>query len=246
MDQLLATTLIGLFVGMVGTGTGGLITFCIRNPGKKFLSFILGLSSGLMLAIISFNLLPEAFEMGSLTTGVIGILLGVGTIILLDEKLSSRMKNYRDYADRSFIKTGILLGLGVALHNFPEGLAIGSGFVAKKELGIGIAIVIGLHNMPEGISMAAPMSIGGMKRWKAFAYTVLAGMPMGLGAFLGALLGGISPHFISFCLAFAGGTMLYITCGELIPKSNNLSFGRISTYGLILGFVTGIIVSVRI
>lgn len=245
MSNILTTTLIGLFVGMIGTGAGGLITFFIRNPGKRFLSFILGLSSGLMLSIICFNLLPEAFEIGYLSTGILGIVLGVFIIIYLDEKLSSRMKNYRNFADRSFIKTGILLGLGVALHNFPEGLAIGSGFIAKKELGIGIAVVIGLHNMPEGISMAAPMSIGGMKRWKAFLYTVLAGMPMGLGAFLGALLGEISPQFIAFCLAFAGGTMLYITCGELIPKSNNLSFGRISSYGLVLGFVIGIIVSAR-
>lgn len=245
MNNILMTTLIGLCVGMVGTGAGGLITFFIRNPGKRFLSFILGLSSGLMLAIICFNLLPHAFEMGHLSTGIAGILLGVFMIIFLDEKLSARMKNYRDYADRSFIKTGILLGLGVALHNFPEGLAIGSGFVAKKELGIGIAVVIALHNIPEGISMAAPMSIGGMKRWKAFLYTLLAGMPMGLGAFIGALLGEISPQLIAFCLAFAGGTMLYITCGELIPKSNNLSFGRISSYALVLGFVIGIIVSMK-
>ena len=60
----------------------------------------------------------------------------------------------------SLIKTGILVGIGLALHNFPEGLAIGSGFSASPSLGLSLALVIAFHDIPEGISMAVPMKAG--------------------------------------------------------------------------------------
>jgi ZIP family zinc transporter len=246
MSIILKTTLIGFAVGMMGTGLGGLIAFFIRNPSRKFLSFILGCSSGLMLAIVCFDLLPEAFELGHLSIGILGIVAGVALIVFVDERISDDRGHGLLLSKESFAKTGLLLGLGVALHNLPEGLAIGSGFMATEELGVGISIVIALHNIPEGISMAAPMCVGGISRWKAFLYTILVGIPMGLGAFVGVILGDISQGLIAFCLAFAGGTMLYITCGELIPKAHGLNESRLSSYGVIAGFILGMIVAVKL
>jgi len=243
MNTIIDISLIGLGVGILGTGTGGLIAFFIRSPSQRYLSMIIGISSGLMLSVVCFDLLPEAFELAELRVGVLGIVSGVFTIIWVDNLTRSVKFKSKNSANQDFIKTGLLLGIGVAMHNFPEGLAIGSSFMATKELGIGISIVVALHNMPEGISMATPMSIGGMSRVKAFLFTILAGIPMGLGAFLGAMLGEISQSFIAFCLAFAGGTMLYITCGELIPKYQSLKNGKASSYGLMLGFVIGIMIS---
>ncbi|MCT4619003.1 MAG: ZIP family metal transporter [Marinisporobacter sp.] len=235
MERIWSITLIGLCVGVIGTGLGGMIIFFIRNPGNRFLSFILGFSSGLMLAIVCFDLLPEAFSMAQLYVSILGIITGVAVVAFVDRLLPK--------GNTDFLKTGILLGIGVALHNFPEGLAIGSGFIAGNHLGIGISIVIALHNMPEGISMAAPMRAGGVSSFKSFFYASMAGIPMGAGAFVGAVLGGISEAFIAFCLSCAGGTMLYITCEELIPKSQSLKFKRISSFGFILGFVLGIVIS---
>ena len=63
---------------------------------------------------------------------------------------------------------------------------------------------------------------------------------VGIGAFLGALIGGISDVVIAMCLAFAGGAMLYIVSGELIPESNELYKGRFPIVGNILGFILGI------
>ncbi len=243
MDRIMAISLIGLSVGVFGTGMGGLIAFFIKSSSQKYLGFILGISSGLMLSIVCFDLLPEAFELGELYIGILGITIGVIIIIMLDSVTSITPKKYYKGNNKNFVKTGMLLGIGVALHNFPEGLAIGSSFMATKELGMGISIVIALHNMPEGISMATPMSIGGMPRIKALVYTILAGIPMGIGAFLGAVIGEISQNFIAFCLAFAGGTMLYITCGELIPKSQSLKSGKVSSYGLMIGFILGIMIA---
>ncbi len=242
MSSLMKTTLIGFFVGIVGTGAGGSVAFVLKNPSKKFLSSVIGLSSGLMLAIVTFELLPEAFMLGGVLPTIAG--LGVGGLVasLLDEFIS-RLAYIKRRQGKGYLKAGILLGIGIAMHNFPEGLAIGSGFMAQQRLGIGLAIVIALHNMPEGIAMATPMRVGGYSAPRAFLITLLAGAPMGIGAYLGGLIGAYAYGFIGLCLAFAGGTMLFITFGELLPKGKELDGSRISTYFAIIGFMLGVFIS---
>lgn len=248
MSRLLAVTIIGFLCGMVGTGLGGLLTILLRHPTKRFMAVLLGFTSGIMLSVVCFDLLPEAFKLGSVWLSFVGMSIGVGLILLIDEILPhefSLTKNARNAseADYGFIKSGILLGIGIAIHNFPEGLAVGSGFAANTSLGLGLAIVIALHDMPEGVAMAAPLKLGGIGRLKILLYTILAGIPMGVGAFIGEVVGAISPIFICLCLSFAAGSMLFITCGELIPKSQNVYRGRISTIGMLLGIMSGIFIS---
>jgi len=245
LDELLFSCVMGTAAGILGTGLGGIIGFVLNNPGRRFLSTLLNFSAGLMIAVVCFDLLPEAFEIGGFGVSIGGVCLGVVMIIACDEAITSWRSDFkRNTASISqYIKTGILLGIGIALHNFPEGLAIGSGFTAMESYGVGLSLVIAFHDVPEGIAMAAPMRIGGMGRWKVFLAAVIAGVPTGIGALVGYLLGEISPYFISLCLGFAGGAMLYITCLELIPRSRDLYRGRIPGLGLIMGVIAGILVS---
>lgn len=244
MSSLLKTTIIGFLVGVVGTGLGGSVAFILKRPSRKFMSSMIGLSSGLMLAVVAFELLPEAFLLGGVLSTVAGLGVGALAASLLDEFIS-RLTYIKRREGKGYIKAGMLLGVGIALHNFPEGLAIGSGFMAQERLGIGLAVVIALHNMPEGIAMVTPMRVGGYSRMKAFLLTLLAGAPMGVGACVGALVGSYAYGLIGLCLAFAGGTMLYITLGELLPKGKELDGGRISTYFAVFGFMLGILISKR-
>jgi ZIP family zinc transporter len=230
---------------MIGTGLGGLITFFIKNPTKRFMAVLLGFTSGIMISVVCFDLLPEAFRMGGIEVSLVGITLGVGIILIVEHFIPQRV-SIKYSGDFNLLKSGILLGIGIAIHNFPEGLAVGSGFAANDYLGLGLAIVITIHDMPEGIAMAAPLKMGGVGRAKILLYTILAGIPMGIGAFIGELLGEISRMFICLCLSFAGGAMLYITCGELIPKTQSIYKGRISTIGMILGIMCGIYISSKI
>lgn len=243
MDTVITSTLLGFVVGVLGTGAGGAAAFVLRKPSRRFMGTILGLSGGLMMSIVCFELLPKAFEMAGLTVSIAGIILGVGLVTLVDLLVPDRDFTRKGIQGSSYIRTGMLLGLGIAIHNFPEGLAIGSGLAANTYLGFSLAFVIGFHNMPEGIAMAAPMIIGGYSRVKIFLATILAGVPMGLGALAGSLLGEISPLLVSLCLSFAGGTMLFITCGELIPKSQSIHRGRASAFGIIIGIIAGIVLS---
>ena len=239
-DTLFKITLLGFLAGTIGTGLGGFSSFVITNPSNRLFSFTLGFSGGLMISIVCFDLLPEAF-MSGLGISIIGIIIGVALISAVDQVLSfhfsgSHMKN-------EFLKTGTLMGISIAAHNFPEGLAIGSGLVADPHLGISLAIIILIHNIPEGMAMGAPLSISGISKIKILLYTIYAGIPMGIGAWIGGYIGNVSKNFIGLCLGFAGGAMLFITCQEIIPKSSALWKGRTSGFSIIFGIICGILLT---
>ena len=246
LETIIQTTLLGLFFGTFGTTIGGIIGVSFKNPSNKFLSFILQFAAGLMTAIICFDLIPEALEISNISDVFIGILIGIIVMILCDNltrrhSRSCRGEHCSTSKNNSLKKTGIIVGIGLAIHNLPEGLAIGSGFESSIKLGYSLALAIALHDIPEGISMAVPMKNGGMSKIKAVILTLLSGVTTGIGALIGALIGGISEEIIGICLSFAAGAMLYIVSGELIPESNKIYKGRMGAVGNIIGFILGII-----
>ena len=238
---MLQISLLGLFFGTIGTTLGGIIGIFTKRNSNKFLSFVLAFASGLMLAVVCFDLIPEALELTSIFTVLLGIILGIITMIgcdiLVNKKFNIDKTNTKNM---SLVKTGIIVSIGLALHNIPEGLAIGSGFEASNALGFSLAIAIALHDVPEGLSMAIPMKSGGMNPFKIMFYVILSGIATGLGALIGAIVGNISINVIAICLSFAAGAMLYIVSGELVPESNQLYQGRMTSIGNMLGFLIGL------
>ena len=238
--EIIKTTLLGLFFGTFGTTLGGIIGCFIKNVSNKFLSFILSFASGLMMSIICFDLLPEALKIANILVVMLGIVVGIITMIICDLLVTNKFSKQNKLKNNNLLKTGIIVSIGLAIHNFPEGLAIGSGFEASTKLGIGLAIAICLHDIPEGISMSVPMKNGGMPIYKVNFYVILSGITTGIGAFFGAIIGQISEEVISICLSFAAGAMLYIVSGELITESNKLYSGKTTAIGNMLGFIIGI------
>lgn len=210
--ELLKTTIMGLFFGTFGTTLGGILGVSIKKNSNKFLSFILSLASGLMMAVVCFDLIPEALGISNIFLTVAGIVMGIISMIFCDllvENKFSQKSNVKNQKN-SLLKTGMIVSIGLAIHNFPEGLAIGSGFEASMRLGLSLAVAICLHDIPEGVSMAIPMKNGGMKKFKVIYYVILSGITTGIGAFFGAIIGSISEQIIAICLSFAAGAMLYI------------------------------------
>lgn len=212
MQEIIKTTMIGLFFGTFGTTIGGVIGVVTKKHSKKFLGFVLAFASGLMMAIICFDLIPEALEISNLISTIFGIWLGIAMMICCDKLVEKKFKIQETNISKnnSLLKTGIIVSIGLSIHNFPEGLAIGSGFGASIKLGLSLAIAICLHDIPEGISMAVPMKNGGMKKSKVIFLVIMSGITTGIGAFVGAIIGGISEEIIAICLSFAAGAMLYI------------------------------------
>ncbi len=237
-------TLIGLVSGIAGTSIGGLSAFFINNIKKRSLSFILEFSAGLMTSVVCFELIPEAIGLGGASYTLFGVVIGVLSIVVIENHIIKIEYLKKKGSKSSLLRAGILMSVAIALHNLPEGFAVGSGFEASTALGITLTLAIVIHDIPEGIAMAVPMRAGGITKMKAFIYTVLSGVPMGIGAFLGALIGGLSNIFISICLGFAGGAMLYVVYGQLVPESKKMYLGRFSSIGSVFGILCGIVVSV--
>ncbi|HHV95556.1 MAG TPA: ZIP family metal transporter [Clostridiaceae bacterium] len=254
MDHLLKITLIGLLSGIAGTSIGGLIGIFLDNISKPFFGFILEFSAGLMTSVVCFELIPEALKLSSTSATFSGLFLGIIVILIIEKIIDisfSSLNNVRSYKNKNkykkkntdLLRTGILVAVGIALHNLPEGFAVGSGFQASVSIGTAITAVIIIHDIPEGIAMALPMKTGGYSKMKALIYTILSGIPMGIGAFLGAVLSGISDFFIGACLGFAAGAMLYIVYVNLVPESKKIYLGRFSSIGNLLGIICGIIIT---
>ena len=246
MENIINTTILGLFFGTIGTTIGGVIGCIIKNTSNKLISFTLSFAAGLMMSVICFDLIPESLKISSIVLTILGIVFGIsimfGCDILVDKKFN--IKKLDNNISNNLLKTGIIVSIGLAIHNIPEGLAIGSGFEASTKLGLSLALAICFHDVPEGISMALPMKNGGMKIWKVMLFVILSGIATGIGALIGSIVGRVSEQIIAICLSFAAGAMLYIVSGELIPESNRLYSGKIVSLGNIIGFLLGIVVTI--
>lgn len=242
MDALLYS-----FIAGAGTALGAALLFFFGQPGKNSLSILLGFAAGIMLGISVFQLLPEAVEFGTMTTAIVGFLLGCGIMYGVDRLLPhSHMSSSDDLVVENpeklsikkapMLRTGYLILFGIALHNLPEGLAIGAGLEASPELGVMIAVAIGLHNVPEGLAMAGPLKAGGLPMGKVLLLALLAGLMSPLGAAIGLLVFRVSLVLVGGSLAFAAGAMVYIVNDELIPQANGLN-SHMANAGMIFGLL---------
>ncbi|NPV71001.1 MAG: ZIP family metal transporter [Firmicutes bacterium] len=243
MSRVVMGAIIGLLSGLVGTGAGGLALRFFGRPSDRVFSIILGFSGGIMLSMVAFDLMPQAFRLASVGWGIAGLVGGALLIGLID-LLTPHVHFMSDDTESSrFVRASLLIGIGIAIHNLPEGLAIGAGYLASERFGIGLAIMMMLHNAPEGMAMSAPMCRVDGCTWKVVGWAAAAGLPEGVGALIGLALGGVSPIVLALALGFAAGAMLFITCDELIPDAQEFRVGHTGTWGIVAGVVTGIVLS---
>lgn len=239
MENLGIISFYGLIFGIVGTSLGGFIGVFLKLSSDKYLCFILEFAAGLMTAIICFDLIPESLNIIGISYCIIGIFIGILSMIYCNKIIS----NYNFLSNRisnSMFETGIIIAIGLAIHNFPEGLAIGAGFESSSTLGLKLAIAIALHDIPEGISIALPLKVSGSSKSKAILITTISGLTTGLGAFFGVIIGNISKNLIGLSLSFAAGCMLYIVACELIPESKKRYSGRFASLGNMFGLIIGL------
>jgi ZIP family zinc transporter len=131
------------------------------------------------------------------------------------------------------------MALGIAIHNLPEGLAVGCGMVSPDASSIGLAAAILLHDAPEGLAVAIPMRMAKMSGHTVLMVTALTGLPTAVGVLAGYALGSVSQSFMDFCTGFAAGAMLVLVLSEMIPDAVRLT-GRRAIYALIAGVAAGL------
>ncbi|QNO13702.1 ZIP family metal transporter [Alkalicella caledoniensis] len=232
--------------GLAGLATalGALVVIFLKKPSEKMVSVMMGFAAGIMIAISTLELIPEAVDLGGVFNTALGFILGALLMFLLDLLVphSHMGTGERDNGESQLKKMGYFIFLGIALHNLPEGLAIGAGFVAEEALGISIAIALAVHNIPEGMATAVPLLGGGVSKGKVLLLTLVAGMMTPLGTAIGFLLFGLSESFVSIALSLAAGAMIYIVSDELIPHSHK-THSHWANLGLLCGFLLGFLIT---
>ncbi len=156
-------------------------------------------------------------------------------------KARLRPRSSRDGRSRAMIKAGTVMFIAIALHNFPEGMAIGASGTLQTQMGILIALIIAIHNVPEGMAIAAPLVSGGVHGAKAVALTALAGCTTVIGAVFGLAVGGLGELATGICLSLASGAMLYVTVCDILPQSIALNNGEAPSVSMLTGLVFSIV-----
>ena len=247
------------FIAGMATGLGGLIVLFLGELTDDLMGLSLAFASGVMLVISFLDLFAEALEVILYLEATLAFSVGAIFMMILDlslphvETLGKRgrkREGQRKGEGRrwrlgerksSLLNTGLLIALGVTLHNFPEGIIVSAGYAHHVKLGILIAIAIICHNIPEGMATALLLSKAGLNRARIFLLTLLSGMPEPVAALFGSILLTWYPNqnIIGYLLAFAAGVMTYITAVELIPIAHQ--YGQ--KYRVSIGLLIGIIIS---
>lgn len=239
---MLKVLLYGAVSGIIGTMLGGVISAFLSKK-DKVIGVLFAVAAGVMLAIVSFDLIPEAYAEGGVWTLAASVLAGVVLVVILDEITKAATKKGSDIIEEGrkrrveMTKTGILMMLAIAVHNLPEGLVIGSSEL--KSRGLLMALLIGLHNIPEGIAVAAPLIAGGMKKWKAIFITASTGIPTLIGAVIGYYIGLASATFVAVSLGIAAGAMLAVIFAEMLPESLKMNESKAPGFAAVISVVIG-------
>lgn len=204
---------------------------------NKFLTCLVGLSTGTLLGGAFFHLLPEAAENMQLDNVFLITVLSFIIFFLIEKLLHWRHCHDEHCEEHTF---GHMNLLGDAVHNFIDGMIIAGTFLVSVPLGVASTVALMFHEIPQEISDFGVLVYSGVERKKAVALNFLVALTSVLGGIVGYSLAAYTDILLGFLLPFAAGGFLYVSTSDLLPelrKDDNLSRSIIST-ALFLGGVT--------
>lgn len=236
----------------LGTTLGSALVFFMKGGMRLSVQrALMGFASGVMVAASIWSLIIPAINrsehMGKLSflPAFVGVWAGILFLLALDKLIPHlHLNSKHPEGSKSSLGNSAMMVIAVALHNLPEGMAVGvaaagwlSGdgsipFSAALALALGIAI----QNMPEGAIISMPLHSGGMKRGRSFGYGVLSGLIEPIGAIITILLASLLTPILPYLLSFAAGAMLYVVVEDLIPEMSRGEHSDIGTVFFAVGF----------
>jgi zinc transporter, ZIP family len=233
------TTLAGL-----STTVGSLLGIAVRTPGPRFMTLTLGFSAGVMIHVSFVELLQEGIVAVGFLPAHVAFFLGMMLMFAVDALIPHDYLGQQEHSglgmqSSQLMKAGVFVAIGIAIHNFPEGMATFVGALQDRTLGVAIAAAIAIHNIPEGLAVAAPIYAATGSRPTAFFYSFLSGLaePVGAGVAALILLPILTDAVLGYVLAGVGGVMVFIALDELIPVANSFRHEHLAIVGVIVGMV---------
>jgi zinc transporter, ZIP family len=241
-SSFLGYGLIGVLVGIVPIALGMLWLPSLRRARPEWLAAFMALTGGL-LGFLAFEALTEALELQATLPGPLGgaglVLLGFAVSYLTLTFLSHRFSG--GGAGVGGLALATLVAIGIGLHNFGEGLAIGSSF-ALGELALGTFLIVGfmIHNVTEGLGIATPaaeekrrsVGIG-----RLVALVLIAGAPTIFGAWLGGFVRSDVLGVIFFAAAAGAAFEVVVEVGRYLRER---APGGLTSGWVLSGFLAGV------
>jgi len=232
-----------LFLIFAGQTLGSLIGL-IKKPGKVVLYGSLSFAASMMIAISFIQLIPEGLKYTPLFLITISFFSGVAIMRMVDRLLPHINPELIKKEKPSVKRSVTMLVIGIALHNIPEGLAIGVGFALAPELGIAIALAITIQDLPENVATIVPLYGLTKKKAKSFIILITTVLFEVFGFILGYFaLRGTSLSWLGASLALAAGFMVYISVEELIPSAQVKEYPEIAAAAMVLGVICVLLTS---
>jgi zinc transporter ZupT len=238
-SQLYIQALVGAIVGLLPVALGLMFYPAMRSVGRDGMNFLLALTVGL-LAFLLIDMVLEAQELAASAAALFQGSAMVWLTALASFLLLMAIGRWR--GQPAGLALAFYIALGIGLHNFGEGLAIGGAFAAGSA-GLGTFLVLGfaLHNVTEGIGIAAPMLRVRPPLWTFAALTLLAGGPAVLGMWAGSLA--YAPQWSAFALAVGAGAIMQVVVevSAYLIRQNDGQHSALYSPAVLGGFLGGLV-----
>jgi len=215
------TAILLSFAAFASTLGGGL--FALKFRGR--LHFILSFTAGVLLGVVSFDILPEIFELaGKLGVDPIGgmIALVVGFLLFhsLEKFVLLHHSHEANYATHHHPRVGVLSALALAGHSFMDGVGIGLAFQVSQAVGIAVAIAVIAHDFCDGLNTVSLMLVNRNTSQRSSKMLLLDAVAPVLGA-ASTLAFSVPPFILMLYLGFFAGFLLYIGAADILPEAHS-------------------------
>lgn len=246
-DAALRLGFLGGVAGFAATALGALPALFLRRLSSRTEDTMLGLAAGMMLAASSFSLILPGLAAGEAITGstpigALTVVAGLGLGVLLMLGLDQFTPHEHEHggpcgAGCERVSRVWLFVFAIALHNLPEGMAIGVSF-SQGDLSVGLPLTsaIAIQDIPEGLAVAMALKAAGLAPSRAVLIAGLSGLMEPIGALLGiGLASGLALAY-PIGLGLAAGAMIFVVSHEVIPETHRNGHQTPATLGLMAGF----------
>jgi ZIP family zinc transporter len=251
-----------IIIPLIGTVLGSACVFLVKGKMNRNIErAFTGFAAGVMVAASVFSLIIPAYDSSSsmgiwaFIPVVVGVSLGFLFLMLLDKIIPHlHMNSEKSEGPKSKLSRSTMMILAVALHNLPEGMAVGVVLAGMNNsvtdisvtMALALAIGIAIQNFPEGAIISVPLHNNGTSKWKSFLLGALSGVVEPLGAVLTLALASVFTPVLPYLLCFAAGAMLYVVVEELIPEMSEGKHSNIGTIFFAVGFTVMMILDVAL
>ena len=239
---------LGGLTGAVTTALGAALALGLRQVSARSEDAMLGFAAGMMLAASAFSLILPGLAAARALTGhgglaalvvCAGISLGVLLMLGLDQFMPHAHPHGGPCGPgHARVSRVWLFVWAIALHNLPEGMAIGVGFAQNDwQVAMPLTTAIAVQDIPEGLAVAISLRAAGMAVGRAVLLAAATGLMEPLGALLGVSLSSGWALAYPLGLGLAAGAMLFVVSHEVIPETHRHGHQTTATLGLMAGFM---------